>query len=133
MVQADYFFLKIESKKDFITDEGILHNYSDVINKISPQLSNCFFENRMVIYCRPNLNFIMNNIKQREKENKMIPYHKGLTLGQIEALTIKSFNNKDKLIEILKQHKVPVLLINTELEINQCLREIDNWIRLNTK
>lgn len=133
MAQADYFYKKIEAKYTIITDEGLLHNVSDVIIETASQLSTSFFEDRMVIYCRPNIDFIINNVIERRKNDETIPYHRGLTIEQIKDLTVKSFDNKDKLIEILKCHKVPILVVNTESEINQCLNDIDNWIGVNLK
>lgn len=105
-----------------ITDEGILHNFSNEIIDLaaeSPNLLTDFLKNRAVIYCYSSAETILNQIRKREKESgRVVSHHKNLSDEELIGLINVELKHKEMFVEVLKNYECKVLRLNIR-EINE--------------
>lgn len=115
-----------------ISDEGILHNFSDEILDLAKENSDLisgFLENRAVVYCYSSAEMILNQIRKRENESgRVVAHHKNLTDEELIELIKNELEQKEQLIDLLKQQEVKVLSIDTSIDLDENIQLITQFI-----
>lgn len=116
-----------------VSDEGLLHNFSDVIIELfyeNPQLLQLHLKNRAVVYCFSSVEKIVSQIEKRSQETqRTVVHHRGKNPDEINLIVSKDLEEKEKFISILTDMKVPILRVSTQDSLEENLKKIEKFIQ----
>lgn len=127
----DYLMNSISTNSHIVIDEGFVHNFGNILSDFegtNPQAFAQVFQNRCLIYCKGSTKLIVQNLKTRSLTGKTIDYHKGLNEKEIFELTERSIQNKEILVNKLKQHHIKIIEIDPEQGLETNLKLIHDFI-----
>jgi hypothetical protein len=117
-----------ELPRGVITDDGIIHNFSDEIldlhaNGITGRNADHvdlhhLFKNRALVYLKATPDYIVNNLKKRSVENKdaLNDWNSIYGPSGLKSYVIQNVAIREKLISIAAGFGVPTLVIDCEQE-----------------
>ena len=105
-----------EFKKGFLLEEGLCHNFSKEINKLSETEFRHLMSSRALIYLMPrdSMTVVQRIHKRKREEGRIVTHHIGLNdwaLKEIAENSVKSFN---RLIERAEKLGIPCCRIFAE-------------------
>jgi len=115
-----------------ISEEGLLHNFGDVIELLSDtnELNlKEIIKNRAIIYCYNSAENIVNHIKNRESTTgRIVSHHKNKTDEELLQIIQQELKNKETFVKFLEANQLPVLKINTSQDFQENLNKAIHFI-----
>lgn len=116
-----------------VSEEGLIQIYTSSIMKLCCREESDFREflkDRAVIYCYAPAEVIANQIIKRNKNEKNLRIeHATDSFNELVEKQFLELENKNKLIRKLKELTVPVLLVDTTIEIKENVKRINEFIQ----
>lgn len=117
-----------------ISEEGLIHNFGNNIEQILESGENELISNllkrRAIVYCISEPEIVARQIIKRfEETGKLLPHHKTKSFDELVAVQKQALKQKDNLLQLLKKHEVPILMIDTSNSTSENLVKINTFIK----
>ena len=132
ILKNDFLQRKVQHPYTIIEDGGLVHNFSSGIIKLYEKDFNLFkklIQDRIIIYCYSSPEKIAEQIIHREKlTGQKLPFHQYASYEELVESQINALRESQKLMDILKNHEIQILFIDTSEPIEKNIELIKSFI-----